>query len=772
MRIMIRGAAMMTIMMTVVAPPLAAEEVTISGRVVGAAGEAVEGAHVAARHLAAEELQWAEVTADAEGRFTLRFETERPSDSYRVVGVADGLAFLTASAEPGEEVEIALTEPGEPVTGTVVDADGAPVAGADVSASLWATAGQGRHVYVGGWEHRPAAVTDEDGRFSIAGPPPGAHVALRVEAEGYADHYRGTPENWPVTGSDVEIELIAEAVIAGRITRGGELVEGVRVGAQAVNGGMAGEAHSGPDGSYVIHGLSGGTFNVAVHAPEGWTTVAHEKLQIEAGERVEGIDFELIEGSLVRGTVTWADTGDPVPEASVGAYGPAHPMSGAWVQRVETDADGRCELRLPPGEQYVYWMGRPFDAWYAEPRNVTLTLGEDAVETVNFTLHRKPTIAITVLNPDRGPAEGVPVYWQGEGRYGSGSVPEPVLTDAEGRVEVAFGRPMHERARAMAAAVAQDVERDLAGAEVIDAEVQREATIRLVQGAYVTGSAETAEGEPIVDVGVEVSTEREGWDTQLPVSAATDEEGRFRLGPLPTGMALMIGPSWDYRSNVLSPDLQHFRDTITLAPGETRELQQWVIAPEGLTLRGLVLDAEGDPVEGAVVWYASRFRAQRREAVTGADGRFELTGLDVGGGDCTVIAYDPDARTAFAQPCDPSVAFEPTFALMPLGEVTVTVVDDGEPVPEAIVRLYPAQVLAEPPEGMSLGTMGAEVDEEGRLHLSGLVPGLQYRVMALVGPEDDWTLMGYQEPSFLADEGEVEVTIEMMTREELEALRR
>jgi len=56
--------------------------------------------------------------------------------------------------------------------------------------------------------------------------------------------------------------------------------------------------------------------------------------------------------------------------------------------------------------------------------------------------------------------------------------------------------------------------------------------------------------------------------------------------------------------------------------------------------------------------------------------------------------------------------------------------------------------------------------------VTGLVPGLEYAVLALVGPMEDPTLAGYREPAYLPGDGPVEVTIELMTRAELEALRR
>jgi len=754
-----------------------ADEVTVTGRVVGPDGQPIEGAHVGLRRIApAGEDAWVEATSAADGGFRLQFETERLRPRYQVVAVADGLAFGAASVEPGGDVEVRLSAPGEPITGTVVDANGDPIPGAEVTASLWDTAeSTDPHVYVGGWEYAPVSLTGEDGRFAIVGLPAGARAALGVAAEGFARYYDGASENWPETGSDIEIVLAQEAILAGRVLLGGEPVRDIEVGAQATDyteGGSWGDAVSDEDGRYEIRGLHAGAYNVALTAPEGLTAVAHEGVEVGAGARVDGLDFALIEGSLVVGTVTWADTGEAVADASIAAYGPAHPMSGAWVQAAETDEEGRYELRLPPGGNYVYWMGEPIEARGSEPESRGIALAEDATETLDFVLYRKPTIVLTVRNPDGTPAAGVPVFWDAAERYAySSSAPEPIITDAEGQVELVFGRKREERVQPLAPALVQDPERGLAAVVIINGDQDREAEVTLQEGAWVAASARTADGEPIADMRVRLRTEQSGWGMDLPIAPHTDEGGTVRIGPLPTDIPLTIVPDWSMQAQTLEPSPEELQHPITLWPGETVDLPEWVIAPEGLSLRGSVVDAEGEPVAGATVVCSRTLDGGQTDArdSTGPDGRFELTRLATNG-DHVVIAWSADAGAAFAQFCDPRIAFEPVFALMPVGELLVTVVDEGEPVPDASVSVT-AHGVGRPalPEGLVVRAEWAQVDERGQVHISGLVPGLAYEVLAMVGPEDNPTLIGYQEPSMLADQGHAEVTIELMTRQEAEA---
>ena len=403
-----------------------AEPVAITGTVVGPDGQVVAGAQVATRTFAGTGTEWVETASGADGAFTLEFDAVRERTVYQVVAVAEGLSYGAARAAPGADVEIALPAIGEPITGTVTDGAGTPIAGAEATVEYWRH-GEGG-ISVGNWCPL-TATTGADGRFSIAGIPAGAQAAVSVEAEGFARYYDGAPENWPRTGGDVTITLQAEALVAGRVTRDGEPVAGVKVAAQAQRSGGWGEDVTAAGGAYELRGLPPATYNMALEEPEGWTTVAHEGVAVEAGQRIEGIDFALIEGSVVRGTVTWKDTGEPIEGVTIGAYGPAHPKSSGWVQSARTDEEGRYELRLPPGENYVYWMGHPDDAWQAEPEDVTFELGDEP-HTIDFALQRKPTIALTVLLPDGTPAAGAPVLWDGGERHPFSHV-DPVLTDEE-----------------------------------------------------------------------------------------------------------------------------------------------------------------------------------------------------------------------------------------------------------------------------------------------------------------------------------------------------
>jgi len=298
------------------------------------------------------------------------------------------------------------------------------------------------------------------------------------------------------------------------------------------------------------------------------------------------------------------------------------------------------------------------------------------------------------------------------------------------------------------------------GLALIDGEAATEATVRLKPAAYVTVTVQSQDGAPVSEGDIWVGLSDHG--PTLPIDAELGEDGRGRLGPLPGGIELVL--STGLRDVLIEPRVEAVEAPFTLEPGETRELQPWVVAPDGLTLRGLVVDGDGNPVEGATVLCDRTVDPGQRpaRALTGTDGRFELERLSTTG-DYLVVAVGPESRAAFAQPCDPRVAYEPTFALLPLGELDVTVVDDGRPVTEALVHLSGRGLMYDSlPQGLITDAQTTP-DAAGRLHFAGLIPGVQYSVFALIGSQEAPKLVGAIRPAFLADEGHAEVTIEMMT---------
>lgn len=413
--------------------------------------------------------------------------------------------------------------------------------------------------------------------------------------------------------------------------------------------------------------------------------------------------------------------------------------------RATTDADGRYEMRLPPGEHRVHWFGSIEEARGAEPaEGHQLELSADEVrEDVDFVLSRKRRIALTVLGPDGTPATGVEVLWDGRGQRVPQPGSEPLLTDAKGQVELLFGPTVEPWGNDVIAAYARDTERGLAGVALIQGETQDKAEITLAEGAWAVATAQTRDGEPIADVPLRLRYMAENQMRELLLQPVTDEGGHVRIGPLPPAFELGIGPSWEYDRRTLQPRGQSMPSE-TFEPGETREFGPYVMVPDGFTIRGIVIDEDGEPAEGVLVICGDTLSYERAEDTTDAEGRFELPEIAVSEEMVTVIAAMPDGSAAWAEPADPQVAYEPTIQLGKPGTVVATIVGaDGRPVPDVGVRISGENVRVPSPQSLpgELKTYGEDLrtDAEGQVRVENLIPGVTYHLSWCVNPDtNEW----------------------------------
>ncbi|MGC9319686.1 MAG: carboxypeptidase regulatory-like domain-containing protein, partial [Armatimonadota bacterium] len=188
---------------------------------------------------------------------------------------------------------------------------------------------------------------------------------------------------------------------------------------------------------------------------------------------------------------------------------------------------------------------------------------------------------------------------------------------------------------------------------------------------------------------------------------------------------------------------------------------------------GSVIDTEGEPVEGAVVIcnYGADMNPVRGR--TDADGRFELTGLSARG-TVTILAATEDGSLAYAQPVDPSVALEPVFELFPPPSLAVTVTGETDAIARARARAGVERSgprFGELPQGLTESVEEIELDEEGRFRVDGLIPGLQYRVIAYVGElrPDAVELIAAEQVMVHGGEETIELSLKLMTMAEFAA---
>ena len=661
-----------------------AEEVTISGRVLTPDGQPAAGAKVVARwmdrHAGMPDLRVEDVCGD-DGSFSLRAALDGEHRVWgRVLALKEGFGLGWQSIGVEDVAGCIITLNTEaPLRGDVRTDDGAPIAGAVIMAE-----------YVAGETFRDTVFPKEDmsttsddaGAFALGDLPAGRSARLSVAATGYAC-MRWDPA---ALGEDglLHIALQPEAVIAGTVTRDGQPVPGVRVGAAETNASEGsrrndggGEAPGGADavsddaGHYRIEGLCEGEYNVCLDLgddPE-WTAIAHEGLKCTPGAVIEGIDFTLIKGGFVTGIVTNAATGEPMADRWVACYGPARPMSQGWCESTRTDAEGRYTFRLPPGKNNVYTAD---GVSVVEPKDRMVEVIEGQTVTgVDFSVTPATGIDCVVIDQDGQAVSGGTLRFidldmmfmpdralrlDDMGRLRTSVPPstpmvDVMVSDAEGRrIGFAMLHPNADLLRVQMNAVAAVTGR------VVDADGNGLAGVRL--------QCQRMKGSPLRITDVE----------DMPGDARTDAEGRFTVTGLPPKMLLRV--------QAVGGEASYMRETewpneLTLEPGETRDIGTAVVDRTGLTLRGRVMDVERHLLAGCLILDIS----SKADAVSNANGAFELTGLPYQGEPCLLAMHPDQPLFCVATNVDSTVDRPLDLVLEPLGSVCGRLLDaEGQPL--------------------------------------------------------------------------------------------
>jgi len=303
-------------------------------------------------------------------------------------------ALATLTAPPA----LAATEV---VTGTVVDPQGQPIAGA----AVWLIPNDfaDRDSYLEFLRAGPAAVTGTDGRFAVSHPD--ASEWIKVCAPGALTD--GVDPTAALAGP-VTVVLRPAARLSGQVLAAdGAPVDGLSVSARLAGpSGIDCLPSANPCGDYECNFAGTSTDGEGRFAltplVSGWYTIStgtdplairSPPLHLAPGQALDGLRLLGKRGAQVTGRVTARD-GSPVPEATVDC--------GSVVGL--TDAAGRYRLAgVVPGHQKI----RAYDLKHAAAsREVELAAGENHLD---LELPDPKVIHGRVLGPDGKPAAGATV---------------------------------------------------------------------------------------------------------------------------------------------------------------------------------------------------------------------------------------------------------------------------------------------------------------------------------------------------------------------------
>ncbi|WP_457188058.1 carboxypeptidase regulatory-like domain-containing protein [Nocardioides sp. P5_E3] len=258
----------------------------------------------------------------------------------------------------------------QPISGTVRDDDGAPVAGVTVT-----LAGPGG----------PATTTTAaDGSYLFDNNPIGTGYTVTIAVPaGYTAGPGGTQiggiavTNVPVPGQDFTV--VDLPAVSGTVTGAGSGLGGVQVVLTPDGGGTPSTTVTTGDGSYEVDGLPPGDYTLEVIPPDGWTAPGPQDITVPA-DGLTGQDIALTSPGALGGAVT--TDGAPSAGVTVAVDGPGGPLT------LQTDADGQYFLDdLPPGS-YTITITVPGGTTATGPttRTVTITAAGEVRGGQDFTL--------------------------------------------------------------------------------------------------------------------------------------------------------------------------------------------------------------------------------------------------------------------------------------------------------------------------------------------------------------------------------------------------
>lgn len=735
---MLRQAAFVGLVALLVAGAASAEPVTLSGTVVGPDGKGVAGAEVVTMEWLPEPggVATKVVAAAADGTFTFKVEPLPYAGQDATVPIMArkaGLAMVLEEAKPGVPMTLKLGDKPERRSGIVNDAEGKPIANAAViEGSVYRARGDGPQL-MSMHVSNLKGVADAEGRFDLEGFVPGVSVSVSIVADGYAGGRVQINNTAPV-----KVVLSKAAGVSGKVLVNGQPQAGLSVtGSAQTPGGPPSwdSTKTAADGTYTLSRLSAGRGRVYVTAPEGVASPLAQSVELKAGQTVTAIDFNLTPGAIIRGKVTDAKTGEPLPKTWVMAVSD----EGRGVARNQADEQGKYELRVPVGTLRLqtqvdtkpgvipFVSGDP-----AVAPQITVKEG-DVIEGNNLTVKLPRKVRGQVLLPDGQPATGAKITAMGGIR-----MMQDLKVDAEGRFEMVLPEPPSASMQAYnppLVLLVTEPERNLA-AFVNQKVLPDQLTIKLQPAASIIVPVTDPEGRPLEGFGAYVSYplgERYGWTGQS--GTESDDKGMIRLSCLPVGIGLRVSPDETMRRLMVADDLG--TQELSLKPGEERVLPPVVVDPKGRSLNVFVGSEDGQPVKGAQVW-APGFT---EPAVTDEQGKVTLTKLPLKG-KVALMAVHPTEQWYALESADPDAGVWPGLIVKPLGTATGILVSKGDGKPMAGV-----QVMAQP--GREWWQLGFQImqrfgfeqsmnkrgrtDEQGRWRLGGLVPGVTYQLIVFNG---------------------------------------
>ena len=458
-----------------------------------------------------------------DGRFSMRVSGD---SDFKLRAVKRGLPSATSESvklAAGERKSgVVITVPsGIAVTGKVTDRDGTALSGVSVSARQAEAGTRGmQRIMIGGFGNPDdeSVRTASDGTFSLRVTEGTYDFVLR--REGFSTKtVRGKSIAASATNT-VEASLDPSVEITGRVTRGGNGVEGVMIMGFLESDPVS--AVSGPDGSFVLSGLTPGPVRVNLRKED--EMVGEMRMLTAPGRDVA---IELPAGSRVTGRVIDKNTRKPVTSFQIGISqsrgGGGMMIMAPPLLRSVTSEDGSFVLEHVTAGAMNLVAEAP--GYSSSRMNLNVEEGK-GIEGIEVALDTGVKLIGKVTGPDGSALADAMVRTSPMG--GSGNVirgtDRRTATNASGEFELdalEAGEETIEISHAKYLTERKTVE--LKGRET-------RLDVQLSAGHRVSGVVVTESGAPVADAEVQA---RGGMGMSfMPRSVRTDASGRFELDAL------------------------------------------------------------------------------------------------------------------------------------------------------------------------------------------------------------------------------------------------
>jgi protocatechuate 3,4-dioxygenase beta subunit len=550
---------------------------------------------------------------------------------------------LTRHLAPGadDHLAIKLTSGGRPLTGTVSDATGGPIAGARIDAARLTR------------QARPdgavsTTLTGADGTYRLT-VPEGA-VLVAAASPDYAAQSRYV-EIGP-TGAVADFSLVPGGVIDGvvRDERTKQPVAGARVVARRDSPAMmlaeAGTRHitTGSDGRFHLGGLRPGAWELTA-TDQGRHTKAPTTLGLGVAEQITDVELMLGPTPVIRGRVV-DDAGKAVAGTSVRA------VTRGTSHEVATDPTGAFLLDgLPPA---TYALSASGDGYLPRDRT-TVELADRDVDGVVVTVRRGTSVTGHV--EPRQPCELAIDPFGSTVDLASGAPRSSTATaGADGAFTIG---PVLDGGLKLTARCASG---DQGEAQIQVASGMPDLVVAVAPGASIAGRVLDGDGKPFAGAGVVASEVSRGEHIEFTngritsgAQAMTDSTGAYHIGGLTAGSyqvtALDRGRPLRLRSKPPQIELaatEHKTGVDLTAERSNGTIRGTVTGPDDRPLADAWVSAVQSPLDlaamaaGARPGGGSSYRqvsvqasstdgeggdASAGPTLTDAQGHYELTGL-------------------------------------------------------------------------------------------------------------------------------------------------